>query len=211
MPQRAASLIATLCMAGLGWSQPANAQSLEETVLTLYRVGAQSEITKREPGLVLTGGTDSLEIRVVDQERCVVRITDKDRKPTTTLKVDWGGKDVIERPNTDATHEEFFFDRVLTAEITEIPAVEASSTGGVTRQSAEAKWLLPGNDGDELRCVYWPDGRKTCSNKIEFDRTLPSTLRHLPDYEARAWRVDQAVAHLYVHLCKGTNRIIASP
>lgn len=44
--------------------------------------------------------------------------------------------------------------------------------------TVDAEWVLPGNHGDELHCVYWPARAPTCWDKVEFTRVINAPMIH---------------------------------
>ncbi|KAA2236427.1 hypothetical protein [Salinarimonas soli] len=191
-----AYVLVTLLFGGTCLPRGATAQPLEDALLTLIRFGAESVIVKREPGLIVTGDSPHVEVRVLDQENCVVRVTDLDWKPTREQKMLWGGPATVVE-NTDSTHRDYFLGRVIASEIKKVSSVLERVAGRVTRERKDAKWLLVGNHGDETQCIYFPASEKHCTNQIEFDRA---------DEQDRAARSDKALVRIFGDLCRGTTR-----
>ena len=189
-----------LLLLALMTASPASAQSLEETVLTLERGGAQSKITSEGPGVVVASDIN-LEVRVIDPAACSVRITQRSREP---LKIS-GSWDKSE-PTVDmsefmATHKEVYLGRIIPSDLKKVPEILGTRNGVVVEKIDDARWRLSGSPGDEVWCQFWPKNPKTCWDHVEYSRL--SVVRDLPDWNERAARVDRALVHLYADLCKG--------
>lgn len=180
---------------------PAKSQSLEETVLTLQRSGAQSTVRREAPNIVVVDDLN-WEIRVVDPAACTVRITDRNRPAESQIRTGWGAGPVKPSPNLDSVYKELYLGRVIPADIKKVPQILGTRGGVVVEQITDANWRLPGSPGDEVWCQFWPDGSKTCWDHIETTRILMG--RSAPDQSERTTRVDRALVHLYADLCKGS-------
>lgn len=178
----------------------AEAQSLEDAVLTLHRSGAQSKVRQEAPGVVVAEDIN-LEVRVVDPTACTVRITDRSRPAMSTISGYWDDKLAAPSPNLNALFVEYHLNRVIPNDVKKVAEVLGARNGVVVDQIPDARWRLPGSPGDEVRCQVWPGERRTCSDSIEFSRI--SIVRGLPDQEARTARVDRALVRIYADLCKG--------
>ncbi|WP_156647825.1 hypothetical protein [Methylobacterium sp. Leaf87] len=146
----------------------------------------------------------NVEARVVDAAECSVRITDRNRPASKTIRGEWDDKPATPSPNTDGLYRELYLGRVVAQDIKKVPQVLGTRNGVVVEQIVDGKWRLAGSPGDDLWCIFWPDGRKSCSDNIEFERM--SVVRNLPDQEERTKRVDRALVHLYGDLCKGAQK-----
>lgn len=171
------------------WAGAVSAQSLEEAVLTLESGGADFPVTRPEQGVVVGGDR---EVRLLDAKACAVRITDLDRAPfEVSSSFDAGA------PKTDvramlATHSELYLGRAAAA--VKAPQVLSRRNGVPVDQIPDGKWTLTGVPGSEIRCTFWPDGRKTCWREVEFERV--SMVRGLSDQAERTARADAAVARV---------------
>ncbi|MHC1999586.1 hypothetical protein ACYQR9_04000 [Methylobacterium sp. CM6241] len=183
----------------------ASAQSLEETALTLHRSGAASTVKREAPGVVVVADLN-WEVRVTNEASCTVRITDRNRPAFKSISGEWDNKPATPSPNTDGLYQELYLGRVVAENIKKVPQVLGTRNGIVVDQMTDAKWRLPGSPGDEIWCIFWPDGRKSCSDNVEFERL--SIVRGLPDQDERTARVDRALVHLYANLCKGSQKQI---
>ncbi|MET7242939.1 hypothetical protein ABZT49_06180 [Methylobacterium sp. EM32] len=193
-------LIVIAFVAGTG---TAEAQSLEEAVLTLHRSGAQSKVRQDAPGVVVADDIN-LEVRVVDPAACTVRVTNRSRPTMRTISGEWDDKPAAPSPNLDALYMEYHLGWVIPDGVKKVSEVLGTRNGVVVDQIPDARWRLPGSPGDEVKCQVWPGGRRTCSDSVEFSRI--SIVRGLPDQEERTNRVDRALVRIYADLCKGAAR-----
>ena len=183
-------------------SFPASAQSLEETALTLQFGGRTAAIRQEGAGVIVVEASN-MEIRVIDAEKCVVRLTDRNRPAFTDMHMDWSGPP-IRMENTNALYEESYFGRVVPQDVKKAPDIRGTRNGVVVEQIVDGKWRLPGSPGDEVRCYFWPNKTKSCQDHIDIERISPAE-NSLSKADDTA-RVDRALVHLYADLCKGAQK-----
>ena len=184
-------------------SSGARAQTLEETLLVLVRAGAESAVTREEPGVIGVRDGVDWEVRVVDSVACTVRITDRAWRPTTEMQMSWSSSPT-QMDNPAPKGQEFYLGRVVAADVKKVPLIRGTRNGVVVDQLQDALWRLPGSPGDNVMCWLGAKGDKSCSDSVDFSRLMG--IDGLPDQAERTTRVDRAMTHLFGDLCKGALR-----
>ncbi|WP_452181344.1 hypothetical protein [Heyndrickxia sporothermodurans] len=189
-----------LLLLALITASPASAQSLEETVLTLQFGGRTSAIRQEGPG-VIVAQANNMEVRVFDADKCIVRLTDRDRPAFSEIQMNWSGPPTRSE-NMNALYKEMYLGRVIPSDIKKVAGYQSMSADGLeTRPLPDATWRLPGSPGDEVWCNIFPGKTKYCQDHIDIERISP--IRNLPGQADATARTDRALVHLYADLCKG--------